>query len=54
MATPSSKVREPEAGNTAQFLDLAPQLCLRPGVQNVKTELAQPLQIRSGLQLVDN
>src|ERR1022692_5310118 len=54
MAAPSAKVRHGQIGDTAQPLDLVPQLGLRLGVQDVEAELAQPFQIGSGPQLVDD
>ena len=54
VAAAGSEVGDAEIGNSAQALDLAPQLGLCLSVQNVETELAQLFQIGSGPQLVDD
>src|SRR4029077_444055 len=52
VTAPSSEVCHGEAGDAAQALDLAPEFCFRPGIQDVETELAQFFQTGSGLELV--
>ena len=52
VAAAGSEVGHGQAGYSAQALDLAPQFCFRPGIQDVETELAQFFQTGSGLELV--
>src|SRR5258708_34337998 len=41
VAAPGSEVGHGKPGNAAQTLDLAPEFCFRPGIQNVESELAR-------------
>src|SRR6266404_4331260 len=47
-----SEIGHGQTGNAAQALDLAPEFRFRPGIQNVKAELAQFFQTGSGLEFV--
>src|SRR5262249_17355119 len=40
MSTARAEVSDAEPGNTSQSLNFVPQLCFRPGIQNVEAELA--------------
>src|SRR6202022_1232123 len=53
VAPPGSEGCHGQAGDAAQALDLSPEFCFRPGIQDVETELAQFFQSGSGLELVE-
>src|SRR5581483_284692 len=54
MPTPRAEIRDTEIGDSPQAFHLAPQPGLRLGVQDVETKLAQALQIRARLQLIQD
>src|SRR6476646_4529218 len=49
-----SEVSDTQSWDAAEALDLVPQFRFRPRVKNVEAELAQRLQLRPRLQLVEN
>ena len=51
---PGSEIRHAQTGHATQALNFAPELRLRPGIQNVEIELAQLLQTSSRPQLVED
>src|ERR1700676_2214849 len=52
VAAAGSEIGHGKARAAAQPLDLAPEFCFRPCIQDVETELAQFFQTGSGLQFV--
>src|ERR1017187_7727344 len=54
VATASSEIGNAKTGNTAQAFNLAPQLGLRRGVEDVEMKFAQSLQVGPGSQLVQD
>src|SRR5450432_2568827 len=54
MPAARAKVRDAKPGHATQSLDLAPQLCLGPRIENVEPELAQRLQLSARFQLVQD